>query len=69
MMLRHSFGLETIAAKIELAVNKAVKDNIRTIDGLVGKVLEQLKEDGLLENTFVFYFADHGGVLPLRVLV
>ena len=32
MMLRHSFGLAAIAAKIELSVNKAVKDNIRTID-------------------------------------
>lgn len=40
------------------------RDNIRTIDGLVGKVLAQLEEDGELENTFVFYFGDHGGVLP-----
>lgn len=40
------------------------RDNIRTIDTLVGKVLAQLEADGELENTFVFYFGDHGGVLP-----
>jgi len=40
------------------------RDNIRTIDGLVGRVLGQLEADGELENTFVFYFGDHGGVLP-----
>ena len=40
------------------------RDNIRTIDGLVGKVLAELEAAGELENTFVFYFGDHGGVLP-----
>jgi uncharacterized sulfatase len=39
-------------------------DRIEQIDLLVGKVIDQLQEDGLLENTFVFYFGDHGGVLP-----
>ena len=34
------------------------------VDGQMGAVLEKLKEDGLLEDTFVFYFGDHGGVLP-----
>ena len=36
------------------------------VDGQMGAVLEKLKEDGLLEDTFVFYFGDHGGVLPAR---
>ena len=40
------------------------RDNIRTIDGLVGEVLARLEAEGELENTFVFYFGDHGGVLP-----
>ncbi|MGI9239744.1 MAG: sulfatase family protein, partial [Verrucomicrobiales bacterium] len=40
------------------------RDHIRTIDGLVGNVLTQLEDAGELENTFVFYFGDHGGVLP-----
>ncbi|MFT5853578.1 MAG: arylsulfatase A-like enzyme [Verrucomicrobiales bacterium] len=40
------------------------RDSIRTIDGLVGQVIADLEKDGELENTFVFYFGDHGGVLP-----
>ena len=39
-------------------------DNLQVVDGEIGKVLEQLKADGLLEDTFIFYFGDHGGVLP-----
>jgi len=39
-------------------------DKIKAIDVQVGKVIDQLRKDGLLENTFVFYFGDHGGVLP-----
>ncbi|HLV01336.1 MAG TPA: sulfatase-like hydrolase/transferase, partial [Acidobacteriota bacterium] len=39
-------------------------DQIGVVDDLVGKMVDQLKEDGLLEDTFVFYFGDHGGVLP-----
>ena len=39
-------------------------DNIVKIDNVVGGIIDELKNDGLLENTFVFYFGDHGGVLP-----
>ncbi len=39
-------------------------DRIRQMDTLVHGLVENLKEDGLLENTFIFYFGDHGGVLP-----
>ena len=39
-------------------------DRIQVIDRKVGKVLDELREAGELENTFVFYFGDHGGVLP-----
>lgn len=39
-------------------------DRIRLIDESVGGMLRQLEEQGLLEETFVFYFGDHGGVLP-----
>ena len=39
-------------------------DRMGIIDGHVGRIVSQLKEDGLLENTFVFYFGDHGGVMP-----
>ena len=40
------------------------RDRILSVDTIVGSVLSQLQEDGLLESTFVFYFGDHGGVLP-----
>ena len=39
-------------------------DKMQVIDGIVGRTIGKLKEDGLLEDTFVFYFGDHGGVLP-----
>lgn len=39
-------------------------DRMGVIDEIVGSTIARLKEDGLLEDTFVFYFGDHGGVLP-----
>ncbi|MDF1862377.1 MAG: sulfatase-like hydrolase/transferase [Verrucomicrobiales bacterium] len=39
-------------------------DNIQTIDEIVGNTVAKLEEDGVLEDTFIFYFGDHGGVLP-----
>lgn len=40
------------------------QDRIMAIDEIVGETVAKLKEDGLLEDTFIFYFGDHGGVLP-----
>ncbi len=40
------------------------RDKILSVDTIVGNVVKQLHEDGLLESTFIFYFGDHGGVLP-----
>jgi arylsulfatase A-like enzyme len=39
-------------------------DRMRLIDEQVGQIVGQLRDDGLLEDTFIFYFGDHGGVLP-----
>jgi uncharacterized sulfatase len=39
-------------------------DRMSVVDAQMGSVVEKLKADGLLEDTFVFYFGDHGGVLP-----
>jgi len=39
-------------------------DIMLIIDDSVGAIVEKLKADGLLEDTFIFYFGDHGGVLP-----
>ncbi len=44
--------------------NAYYRDKIREMDRKVGEVMDQLKEDGLLDNTIIFYFGDHGGVLP-----
>ncbi len=40
------------------------RDRILAVDSIVAGVLRRLEEEGELENTFVFYFGDHGGVLP-----
>ncbi|MEM9647722.1 MAG: sulfatase [Bacteroidota bacterium] len=39
-------------------------NNIALMDRQVGEVLDQLEEDGLMENTIIFFYADHGGPLP-----
>lgn len=39
-------------------------DNIRKMDAQIGDIVEQLRQDELLDDTFIFYFGDHGGVLP-----
>lgn len=40
------------------------RDKILSVDSIVGQVMKELEAEGLLENTFIFYFGDHGGVLP-----
>ncbi len=40
------------------------RDKMLEVDTIVGRVIQQLAEEDLLESTFVFYFGDHGGVLP-----
>jgi arylsulfatase A-like enzyme len=39
-------------------------DRVAAVDAEVGKLVALLEEDGLLENTIIFFFGDHGGVLP-----
>lgn len=38
-------------------------DKVEDMDGEVGALLKELEAEGLAENTIVFYYADHGGVL------
>jgi len=45
----------------DLAVNYS---NLIRLDKQIGKVIEQLKADGLYENTLVFFYGDHGGPFP-----
>jgi arylsulfatase A-like enzyme len=39
-------------------------DHLARLDGQVADLLKQLREDGLDEQTIVFYYSDNGGVLP-----
>lgn len=39
-------------------------DCLERMDQNVGQILDELEEDGLADETIVFYFGDHGGSLP-----
>ena len=38
--------------------------NIERMDSQVGEVIARLKEDGLYEDSWIFFYSDHGGALP-----
>lgn len=38
--------------------------NVELMDKKVGKIIKELKEDGLYNNTIIFFYSDHGGPLP-----
>lgn len=38
--------------------------NIELMDAEVGAFIKQLKDDGLYDNTIIFFYSDHGGPLP-----
>lgn len=38
-------------------------DKVEKMDEQVGELLQELEDAGLAENTIVFYYSDHGGVL------
>lgn len=44
--------------------NALYRDKIREMDRKVGEIIQHLKEEGRLDDTFIFYYGDHGGVLP-----
>jgi len=39
-------------------------DQITKMDAQVGDILDKLKASGEAKNTIIFYYSDHGGVLP-----
>jgi len=39
-------------------------DRHREADQAMGRFVEQLEADGLMDDTIIFYYGDHGGVLP-----
>ncbi|WP_026953196.1 sulfatase family protein [Algoriphagus mannitolivorans] len=38
--------------------------NVMRMDQQVGEIIAQLKEDGLYENTIIFFYSDHGDGMP-----
>ena len=38
--------------------------NVQRMDAQVGQILQQLRDDGLYDNTIIFFYADHGDGLP-----
>ena len=52
---------DTPAVREELA---RMYDDIADMDAQVGEILKQLEDDGLAENTIVFYWSDHGDGVP-----
>ena len=52
---------DTEFVRHDLAVNYS---NLKRLDDQIGKVLDQLKEDGLYEETIIFFYGDHGGPFP-----
>ncbi|QBG48095.1 sulfatase [Verrucomicrobia bacterium S94] len=39
-------------------------DNHMKLDEQMGEFIQMLEDDELLDDTFIFYYGDHGGVLP-----
>lgn len=44
--------------------NAKYRDLHMEVDTQIGEFIKQLAADGELENTIIFYYGDHGGVLP-----
>ncbi|UXP32036.1 sulfatase-like hydrolase/transferase [Reichenbachiella agarivorans] len=44
--------------------NAYYRDKIQQMDQQVGAVIAELEKDSLLDHTIIFYYGDHGGVLP-----
>lgn len=52
---------DTPAVRVELARHY---DNVASLDARVGELLARLEEDGIADDTVVFFFADNGRPLP-----
>lgn len=52
---------DTKTVRHDMAVNYS---NLKRLDDQIGEILSQLKEDGLYENSIIFFYGDHGGPFP-----
>ncbi len=39
-------------------------DNVTAMDRQVGELIDELQQQGLAEDTIIFHYSDHGGILP-----
>lgn len=73
--LHKRFPLQTDPAKVRLplylpdtpevrADMAQYYDRVSDADRALGDILAQLEKDGLADDTIVFFYSDHGGVLP-----
>jgi N-sulfoglucosamine sulfohydrolase len=47
--------------RLDMAIHYS---NIMRMDSIAGTILQQLEEDGLSDNTIIFFYSDHGDGLP-----
>ncbi|WP_299537441.1 sulfatase [Ulvibacterium sp.] len=52
---------DTRIVRHDIAVNYS---NLKRMDDQVGEIIKDLKEDGLYENSIIFFYGDHGGPFP-----
>ncbi|SDE68564.1 Arylsulfatase A [Pricia antarctica] len=52
---------DTETVRHDLAVNYS---NLKRLDEQIGEIIADLKEDGLYENSIIFFYGDHGGPFP-----
>ncbi len=52
---------DTETVRHDLAVNYS---NLKRLDDQIGAIIADLKEDGLYENSVIFFYGDHGGPFP-----
>jgi N-sulfoglucosamine sulfohydrolase len=56
-----SYYPDTKTVRHDIARNLS---NVMRMDSITGTIIRQLKEDGLYENTIIFFYSDHGDGLP-----
>lgn len=52
---------DTPTVRHDLAVNYS---NLKRLDDQIAAIISDLKEDGLYEETYIFFYGDHGGPFP-----
>lgn len=58
--LRHAYGSSNISEEMWKEIKRIYYAMCSKVDDLFGKVIDALKEQGVYDNTWVFFFSDHG---------